>query len=116
MFSTNTLVGGVTKNASTVAAPWPRNGPSACVYQLESGAEGGLDARIHHVDGVDLVEDQMGEIANGHEAGGEPRHAVVAAEQRAVDPGREKAAEHGRQQECQMPRWIAEMEEDIFGR
>ena len=34
------------------------------VDELQRGAERGLDARIHDVDGVDLVEDQVGEEAD----------------------------------------------------
>ena len=82
MFSTKILVGGVARNTSTVAtaiaAEWPRWRWSNSLSAVPNEA---LMRRVHHVDGVDLVEDEVGEEAHPHEAGGEPGHALVAPQQ-----------------------------------
>ena len=65
------------------------------IGEFQRGSERRLDARIHDVDRIDLVEREVGQVADEHECGGQPRHARIAAEQMVVnDRGRERT-QHG---------------------
>ncbi len=116
MFSKKFFDGGVTRNISTVATAIARGMAEVVVVeQLERGAERGLDARVHHVDGIDLVEDQVGEEADAQEPGRQPCHCLVASQQLAVDPGGNESAEHQRQHRVPDTAVVAEAKEHLLG-
>ena len=83
---------------ATVATAMAAECPSfLIVEEFDRGSERRLDAHVHDVDAVDLVEDEMRHVADEHERGGEPGDAFVPAEQMLVKRCGQEREKHRRQ-------------------